>query len=238
VSIGSVTDGLLRCDVYCEAGDDISSVVLDPTGVNLAFSLIRKGASGFAQIWARLAPPALTSKDIVITNSGFHMVIGGAQCYSGVNQSLTPDAAGDQVDIFLTSATLPLTTIADNCWMFAASIPGAMVAGAGASLIIDQSDGAGQDLNMFDSNGALTPAGAKTMTVAYPSGSGNFYSAFCSFAPSAGGGGSVDEPVTRRFGAVPHCGTTKMRGGHRGGVWGQTKSGLSIPKWLSEREAA
>lgn len=36
---------------------------------------------------------------------------------------------------------------------------------------------------------------------------------------SSGGGGAVGQPTTKRFGGIPHMGTTKFRGGHRGGVW-------------------
>lgn len=36
---------------------------------------------------------------------------------------------------------------------------------------------------------------------------------------SAGGGGGGDQPISKRWGGVPHMGTTKLRGGVTGGVW-------------------
>lgn len=60
------------------------------------------------------------------------------------------------------------------------------------------------------------------------------YSIYAEYTPS---GGATGQPTTKRFGGVPHMGTQKFRGGHRGGPWGRTRDGLYIPQHLTRKVA-
>lgn len=45
-----------------------------------------------------------------------------------------------------------------------------------------------------------------------------------------GGGGGTGQPAVKRLGGVPHTHGGKLRGGHRGGVWGRSTVGLYVPR--------
>lgn len=47
------------------------------------------------------------------------------------------------------------------------------------------------------------------------------------FDPPAG------QPTVKRWGGVPHTGTQKLRGGHRGGPWARHDSGIFVPRRLA-----
>lgn len=44
---------------------------------------------------------------------------------------------------------------------------------------------------------------------------------------------AAGQPTTKRWGGVPHMGTQKLRGGHRGGPWAKTHDGIYIPRRLA-----
>lgn len=48
------------------------------------------------------------------------------------------------------------------------------------------------------------------------------------------GGGGDGQPAVTRWGGVPHLGTQKFRGGHRGGPWAMRRSGVIVPTRFQE----
>lgn len=49
-------------------------------------------------------------------------------------------------------------------------------------------------------------------------------------ADNMGGGGGVGQPTVKRWGGIPHTGSQKLRGGHRGGPWARHDSGIFVPR--------
>jgi hypothetical protein len=171
--------------------DDITGV----TYAGVAMVLLDKSASGEAQLWG-LHDPAIGSNTVSITNSGFHRVSAVAKCYTGVQQSTTPDAVSSSTDTatFVMAFAMSTTTAADNCWTFwavmcinTASLP---TAGAGASVVGQHQPSGTASITLFDSNGAITPAGSHTMNAAHGSNT-NWRGAQVSLAPTAGGSAVV-----------------------------------------------
>lgn len=139
------------------------------TGITYAGAALTKTGSKntgsadnrYAYLWHKLGP-ATGANNVVITTSGGDGT-AVAVSYTGVSQSGMPDAVTTSSSTSASSLSPSLTTIADNCWLIAVlrNESGNNTAGAGATLRINDTSGNG----VFDSNGALTPAGVKSMTI-------------------------------------------------------------------------
>lgn len=216
---GSGADRFLIVAIHTSA-DDITGV----TYAGVAMVLLDKSSDGVSQLWG-LHNPAAGSNNVSITNNGFHRMSAVAQCYTGVQQSTTPDAVSGSTDtaIFATSLTMSTTTVADNCWVFfavrcanTASLPSA---GTGSSLVGQHQPASAESISLFDTNGAVTPAGSRSMQVTHGS-STNLSGAQVSLAPAAGGGGGGG-------GLLIHPGMTGGMKDMSGGIRGYRR----IPRW-------
>lgn len=113
-----------------------------------------------------LVNPASGANNVVVTHSGsYHASV--AVSYTGAKQSGQPDAAADTDTSGASTAasiTTTVTTVADDSWtvMATACEGNALTASTGAYL---RQTGSNVAVAMFDSNGAITPAGSYSMTV-------------------------------------------------------------------------
>lgn len=135
-----------------------------------------------------LIAPATGSNNVTrqgTDGSGNHAAVS----YTGTNQSAQPDASATGVTDAGTTVTATLTTVADNSWAVAhvrgdaddgRSNNGGVVATA-----------RGGDTYFWDTDGALTPAGAKTVSYAGGGASQNWGVATASIAPSGGAAGAA-----------------------------------------------
>jgi len=80
--------------------------------------------------------------------------------------------------------------------------------------------------------------GAASVTTGYTWGTAEFGRWVHVTSPIKPVGAVAGQPTQKRFGGVPHTGTTKFRGGHSGGPWGRGREGLIVPRYLIERKAA
>lgn len=147
-------------NVASSATDDITGV----TYAGAAMTFINKtfvAADRYRYLFYLIAP-ATGANNVVITSStsgGFKS--GNASSYTGVKQSAQPDANVVNQTTG-TTVTMTLTTIADNCWTVLSAGAGGANAAAGTGSTLRADSTASQ---MFDSNGAKTPAGSTSMTV-------------------------------------------------------------------------
>jgi hypothetical protein len=124
-----------------------------------------------------LINPAVGTHNIVVTRSaGTNTLEVAAASYTGVSQTGFPDAQTSGTARGSTS----LTTVANNTWIVAAITDA--VTGGGTNLTVRNSGQA--QMQILDSNGALTPAGSKSLSWAQ-SGSGGEGDMIVSLAPVA-----------------------------------------------------
>lgn len=233
----SASGGVLVGFIFC-LGDNVNTVTDNgsATGVSQIF---KNNITGSYYYYVYIVDNPATGTH----NFAFNIGGGGADAgcavfaYSGMSAAGQPDASATTFNTFVTTVTGTVNVATANSWaiMLAAWGPGqsnTLTASTGANLLVkDDTNGFG----IFDSNSGLSTGNySETVT---SSSAGNPRVVIVSM--KEGGGGAADEqPRIRRQGGTPHTGTTQLKGGHRGGPWGQTKSGLSIPNWLAEKEAA
>lgn len=130
-----------------------------------------------------LIAPATGANNVVITASGSTSIFGNAASYTGVKQSDQPDNSTTA-----TSSTTPsettLTTVADNCWTILCTVMDSSVEPTASTNSTKRiQNGTFTDAVIFDSNGAVTPAGSFTMTLTHP-GTDQLSRIMASFAPA------------------------------------------------------
>jgi hypothetical protein len=176
-TVGPISNGLLLVGVSLGSLATTPTVTYNGVAMTLVNSASYNFGTGKSFLFALIAPPS-GAHNVVITPASTQTIRSSCASYSGVNQSVTPDASTTSSGTG-TTTTLTLTTIANSCWTFAWSVGTASSAGAGATL----RSNSGQSAASFDSNGPITPAGSTSMTLNFTSSS---YSAvMASFAPAA-----------------------------------------------------
>lgn len=109
-----------------------------------------------------LIAPATGSNNVVVTVASSVLIISGATSYTGVAQTSPIDASATNAETTETTTTTNLTTTTDNCWTLLTSrgaTDGNTNAGTGTT---QRADTAGY-IQLFDSNGVITPAGSTSL---------------------------------------------------------------------------
>ena len=164
-----------------------SSALTGLTWNGSAMTKIGEAFFNSLELWYILAPTTGTH-DMVATSTTtfvFNPAIFIAD-YSGVNAF---DAFTAQEDGGTNSATIAVTTVADNCWavMVAMGDNGGDVAAGTGCTLRETNGGVNPNIGGYlDSNTLITPAGSYSMTY---TGSGHMYAVAASFSPASGGGG-------------------------------------------------
>lgn len=154
------------------AGDTSVDDVQLPTFNGISATLLAKQTTLFTNnrksyLFLVLGPTSGTHT-VQVTCTGTHYLLGGSADYTGVAQSGQPDASLAEIgaNSNITTFTSSLTTVADNCWTVLFENGYANNAGpsAGAGLTSRATDAALGTWGLFDSNAAVHPAGAYSMT--------------------------------------------------------------------------
>ncbi len=144
---------------------------------------IRNSNNSLVTLWYLIAP-ATWSNTITTTTSAAANQIAKSVSYTWVQQSSQPDAFTVNWPTTTTSFTQSVTTVANNCWLIAASAwMSWLTITAGANTTIRNV----MELSLawsfiLDSNSAQTPAGSKSMNVT--SSSQQFTWVMASFSPA------------------------------------------------------
>jgi hypothetical protein len=186
--------------------NDITGVTYAGQAMTLATSVqTGSGANRKTYLYYLLNPPT-GANNVVITSTTAHFLGGNAASYTGVKQTGQPDATVSHGGSgSLSSFTTSITTVADNSWAilvensYTANNP--PTAGTGLTRrVFDATFGAN---TIFDGNGAITPAGAYSMTTSRPSSVDTINHIAASFAPDTGGGGATGKtPWPLLIGAI------------------------------------
>lgn len=168
----TVGAGSKRLLVVVVVGDHLTDDVTGVTYAGAAMTLAAKltGAGGASNRWLYffyLVGPASGANNVIISASSSHFLAGGAADYAGVNAVSQPDATTTNAGgSNITSLTTSITTVANNSWaiLLENSFDTNLPPTAGAGLVRRAFDAALGSWGIFDSNGAITPAGAYSMT--------------------------------------------------------------------------
>lgn len=157
--------------------DDISSV----TWGGAACTFIQKyngtdrGSDRFCYIYA-IKGPGTGSKSIVVTAGSTHYLLAMAVSYTGADQTTNPIESSTANDVInSTNLVTNLTTTVDNSWiiLMAQGIPLFPPSTAGTGATRRAENAAFHNYTIYDSGGALTPAGAKSLTARWDNTGGN-----------------------------------------------------------------
>lgn len=159
-----------------------------PSGVTYAGVSMSLLASFFGQSYKihiyGLANPTTGTNDIVVSKLASQESDVGAAVYTDVNPTGQPDSSATNTASASTTFSLTTTTVADGCWLFGGSRNNTGVATAGAGTLALAGVG-GQ--NMWDSNGATSPAGSDSLNCERP-GSSNWAGVVVSIKPKQASG--------------------------------------------------
>lgn len=191
-TVGSGSNRLLVVPFAGDSGsgaDNITSVAYGGVAMTLAKKSVVTSQDRFVYLYY-LLNPASGANNVVITAGTNHFILAGAADYTGVKQSAQPDATTTQVSgASASTLTTSLTTILDNCWavLVEQGFNSSALPTAGTGLTRRTADAAFGTYGLFDSNGAITPAGAYAMTTNRTTASLRITHAVASFAPDTGG---------------------------------------------------
>ena len=136
-------------------------------------------------LYYRIAPDTGGAYTIAVTLSGLAVrAVGGAVSYTGAKQSGQPDAHNGNNGT-ANPATVTVTTVADNSWVFATIFIG------DASITCDNTERWNVVTSVYsgsgeDTNGPKTPAGGQVMSWSGLPGTIDWAISAASFAPAAG----------------------------------------------------
>ncbi len=216
IAVGNTTDGgraqnatsrtfshnnngnILFVHAYTVNSADLTSVTYN--GVAMTRIAKSSQSSGESSHLYYLVNPAQGANNVVITAaSSLSEIAGVAASYTKAKPGGVPDASSTG-NGNSTSFTGNVTTVDDNCWTVLAAVSArALTAGSGSTA---RQTNSSNNMVFFDSNGAVTPAGSKNMTVNVGSGGNEYAYIMASFAPlieksvSDSGSGSDSTSVT------------------------------------------
>lgn len=132
-------------------------------------------------VFYKVGPSTGTNNLVVTRSAGTNTLEGGCASYSGVSQSGFPDAHNTNTGV----KTDTITTVADNCWVTVVAFNDTGGALSGVTNLALRQAFPDNNRGLLDSNAALTPAGAKTITWTYAGSPLATHDADCalSFAP-------------------------------------------------------
>lgn len=147
-----------------------------------------------------LVNPASGTNNIIASFSGIGATSGiTAVSFTGASQTGQPDSVNQNITTSVTSASLTLTTIANNSWIvgFSRDTGGIQAAGTNTTQVANV---AGPAFSMMYSPTAQTPAGSHSVTMTDIV-SGDFYMTAFSFSPFVPPSVSPFNPFILFFGA-------------------------------------
>jgi len=169
---------ILFVGVSCPSTRTISSVTYNGVGMT---NINRSSGSQTVALYYLIAP-ATGANNVVVTVDSSTFIYCDATSYTGVKQSSQPDA-NNTSSTTSTTVTTSVTTIADNCWsvlIARGESDGVTSAGTGSTSRVSSSG----YVQMYDSNGNITPAGSYSMSTTQSS--QVVTQAMASFSPDGG----------------------------------------------------
>lgn len=156
-------------------GDKVTGVTYNGVAMTKITSVTSPSTGNITiSLWYLLNPSSGSNTVTASLSSGF--LGGGSISYTGVRQVGFPDNSTTNTGHTVSSLNTSLTTVRNNCWTLLYGMADSISASTGSTLRTTVSRGA-----LFDSNGVVTPAGAKSM--AFTNSVDDVASIMVSFAP-------------------------------------------------------
>lgn len=170
-------------------GDKCTGVTYNSNAMTQSVKLIIAGGRTF-YCYTKTAP-GTGSANVVVSFSESLYADAQSLSYTGVDQTNMVDGT-DTDGAGGATATLSITTTADNCWLASGGV-NTIYGSVNASTGTTSRDTQG-GLNVGDSNGAKTPAG--TYTMAWTQAGAPSYTVGISIKPATGGGATFTPRVS------------------------------------------
>ena len=193
--INTGSDLVLFVGVLCSSGDDITGVTYNGVAMTQLVKVDSSIPGRFRYIYG-LLNPATGSNNVVVSASGSTSLISIASSYTGVDQGQTLTDITDTTQSGATApTTMNMTSTVDNSWgvMMIRSDNNNLSASTNANEVEKSGAGDGNRTALYDTGGAITPAGAYTMVVNHNT-NGNTGACSVTFAPSIA---PITIPVTK-----------------------------------------
>jgi hypothetical protein len=204
--------------VWDPGDDDVVSVTYNSVAMTLVAKILTGGMNRYLY---RLVAPATGANNVVITITTGRTVFAGATSYTGVDQGSQPAGTTNNSASGATSLLTSITTTVDNAWtvLLEGSYNGNPEPGAGTGSTKRTADASFGTWGLFDSGGAISPAGSYSMTTTRTSATDREIGHIMVAINPPGGVGGGDQPIVKRMGGVPGMAGPKFYGGVGGGVW-------------------
>jgi len=180
-TVGSGSNRAIFVGVCAANTDIVSGVTYAGSSMTLIGKLLQPGPDRWAYLFGMLNPSSGANNVVISCSSSADFIEGNASSYSGVKQSGLPDASNTQTySSPVTSASISVTSIANNCWTVAAlrGGNGSATGGTGTTMRDNQNQ-----IALGDSNGPITPAGSTSLNFNF--GSHVAVLIMASFAPAS-----------------------------------------------------
>lgn len=190
-NVGSPTIGKVYLYVTNAAVDPITSVTWNGVGMTLAQARVAKGGSATEFSYEYIiANPGSGTVSMNVDGLLSHISLGFSMAYTGADTTLdtTNQKYGTQNGTGATSASTTVTTTVDNSWATVSLFSDGGNPTAGTNSTQRGTTHTIGPFAVYDSNGAITPAGAFSQDQSFPS--SGYVTLQGSFAPTGGGGGA------------------------------------------------
>lgn len=185
VSTGSnivLVCGILQNSSTAPSGTYNGGSITFGSGTNAALG----NPSYYVFIGTRAVGSGVTGNISITGGAGTSDIWGDCATYSGASQSGVPESGENGAETASNPYSPTTTTTADNAWLvsYAYDTDGTPST-AGASTVIRRTNSAAGIVQLFDTNGAKTPAGSHSLSITQGSGPSTYR--IISLAPATGG---------------------------------------------------
>lgn len=139
----------------------ISGVTYNGTAMTAIGSRELVSGADYIQ-WFYLLAPSTGANNVVVTAAASNIIIASSVSYTGAKQSGQPDSVTNNASTTETTTTTSTTTVADNSWaVLLARVNGDGITSAGTGTTLRANTNG--YIQLYDSNGAVTPAGSTSL---------------------------------------------------------------------------
>lgn len=161
LSVSASANRVMFAGIFSTVGDDLTGIVATKGGSQVAMTFIAKINNGSEEVYLYYIVNPDSGTNTVTASFSTNVVSRmSVSTYTGASQTGVPDASATGQST--NGGTGTLTTIANNCWavMFVRGSTN-VVASTNST---ERPSAAGSTSAIFDSNGAITPAGSFSMS--------------------------------------------------------------------------
>lgn len=182
----SGSNRILWCGTYVSDSATVSGVTYNSVAMTSAGTAVLDADGRRQYLWYLLAPATGANNVVVSATPGSPNIRAVCASYTGAQQSGVPDAYATKDDTTnVSSFSHNITTVANNAWIVMTGLTDQIMTGTGSATMREEH--ADQSYGLFDTNGAITPAGSTAMGFSVSFSTTRHSILLASFAPDTGG---------------------------------------------------